>query len=284
VPRRRRLLVQPVEADASTVIGRRSVTESLSWAADVCQEPRGSIVTRVIRSRTGKIVAGGIAAFVLAGGGAAIAATEFGSPSARDSAIISDAATQLGVQPSALSSALAKAIDDEINAEVSAGRITQARADALEARVNAGQLPLLGGLGGGFRRGPAGGLGVGLSAAASYLGLTTAQLASDLRGGQTLAQIATAQGRTADGLVQALLSAEESNLDKAVAAGELTPTQEQSIESNLEQQITSRVNATRPGGFRGGFDRGRGFRGGGGPGFWRGGGTPGSSSTTTASA
>ena len=47
-----------------------------------------------------------------------------------------------------------------------------------------------------------GALGDGASAAETYLGLTMAQIASAVVGGQSLAQIATAHGKTADGLVQ----------------------------------------------------------------------------------
>ena len=115
----------------------------------------------VLKSRGGKIVAGTVVVLIAAGGGAALAATQLGSPSARDNAIITDAAGQLGVQPGALSSALTKAIEDQIQAEVTSGQLTQAQADALKAQVEAGKIPLFGGagfgLGGEFRRGPGGG-------------------------------------------------------------------------------------------------------------------------------
>jgi hypothetical protein len=198
-----------------------------------------------IRSRTGKLVAGGVAAIVLAGGGAAVAATAFTSPSARDSAIISDAAGQLGIQPSALSSALTKAIDDQINAAVTAGQLSQSQASALESRLASGDLPLFGGLLGGA--GAGGRFGGELSAAATYLGLTSSQIQSDLRGGQTLAQIANSTtGKSSSGLVTALVSAVESNLGSAVSAGKLTSSQEQTIESNLQQEVTNLVNGTGP--------------------------------------
>jgi len=242
----------------------------------------------ILRSRAEKLALGGVLAAGLVGGGAAIAATAFSSPSQRDSAIISDAAAQLGVQPSALSGALTKAVEDQINAEVSAGQISQAQATAIEARIAAGQAPLFAGVGGG---GFAGAFGGDLSAVATYLGLTTAQIQTDLQGGQTLAQIATAQGKTADGLVQALLTADEAKLDSAVAAGTLTSAQEQTIETNLQQQITNRVNGTGPAGGSfggrlggpggGGFGGRRGFRPGGGSGFWGPSGQAGPSTTTT---
>ena len=217
------------------------------------------------------LVAGGVAALVLAGGGGAIAATELDGPSSADNAIISDAASQLGVSSSALSSALRKAITDEINSEVSAGKLTEEQASALESRLSSGKAPLFGGLLGGFRpRGFGGGLGRGgfgpgglgggfggeLSTAASYLGLTDAQIKADERGGKTLAEIAVAQGKTADGLVAALVSAQKSKLAGAVSAGKVSTSQEQAIESHLQQQITDLVNGTAPKGFGGGFGPG----------------------------
>jgi hypothetical protein len=230
---------------------------------------------RVLQSSKGRLVAGGVAALVLAGAGGALAATQLSSSSGRDSAIITDAAGQLGVQPSALSSALTKAIDDQINAEVTAGQISQSRATALEARLAAGQAPLFGGFGGGYGRGFGRFAGGDLSAAATYLGLTTTQIRTDMQGGQTLAQIATAQGKTADGLVQALVSAETTKLGTAVTAGTLTSAQETSILSNLQTRITDIVNGTRPAG--GGFGRGFGHGGR----YWNGGGPGGSTTSTT---
>ncbi len=207
----------------------------------------------VLKSRGGKIVTGTVVVLIVAGGGAALAATQLSSPSARDSAIITDAASQLGVQPGALSSALTKAIEDQIQAEVTAGQLTQAQADALKAQVEAGKIPLFGGgggFGGGFRGGPGGaaafGFGIGddTGAAATYLGLTADQIRTELESGKTLAQIAAAQGKTADGLVQAILSAQQSNLDKLVAAGKLTADQEKTIDARLQKMITNLVNGT----------------------------------------
>lgn len=218
----------------------------------------------VFKSRGGKFVAGTVVVLTAAGGGAAIAATQLDSSSAHDSAIISDAAGQLGVQPSALSSALKKAYDDQIQAKVTSGELSQSQADALKAKVDAGDVPLFSGGGGGFAFGFGGGphggprtaagfgfgfgfgLGADSSAAASYLGLTADQIKTDLQGGKTLAQIATDQGKTADGLIQAILAAQEANLDKLVTAGKLTSDQETTIEKGLTTMITNIVNGTRP--------------------------------------
>jgi hypothetical protein len=192
-----------------------------------------------------KVVAGAIAGVVLAGAGGAIAATKLGSPGTSQ-AIIDDAAKRLNVQPSALSDALKQATLDQIDAAVKAGTLTQAQADKLKARVNAGDFPLFG-LGGRGFAGP-GFFGAGkmdvLSAAADYLHLTQQELMTQLRSGKTLAQIATAQGKTADGLVQAITDQITKDLDAAVTAGKLTADQEQKIEASLKQFVTAFVNGT----------------------------------------
>lgn len=97
-------------------------------------------------------------------------------------------------------------------------------------------------------RGP--GMGFGhrggeLSAAASYLGISSSELLSDLRSGKTLAQVADAtSGKSASGLIQALVAAEKQRLDAAVAAGKLTQAQEDTIVSGLQQRVTDLVNGT----------------------------------------
>jgi hypothetical protein len=85
-----------------------------------------------------------------------------------------------------------------------------------------------------------------LEAAATYLGMTVADLQADLKAGKTLAQEATAKGKTVDGLVSALTAQAKANLDKAVAAGDITAAQEQTLLTNLTQRVTDFVNHTKP--------------------------------------
>jgi hypothetical protein len=168
---------------------------------------------------------------------------------------VNDAAKQLGVTPSALSSALKKALENRIDAAVAAGQLTKAQGDELKQRIEAGEVPLV-------AVGPPRGLsfhlaGPGFDAAASYLGLTDAQLQASLRSGKTLAEIAKADGKSVDGLVAAMLADAKQHLAADVAAGRLTDAQQQDILSTLEQHITDLVNGklpTPPAGA--GFDRG----------------------------
>jgi hypothetical protein len=85
-----------------------------------------------------------------------------------------------------------------------------------------------------------------LSAASSYLGLDKAAIVADLKAGQSLAQIAVAQKKTADGLVAALLAPAKLRLDAAVAANRLTAAQEANVLGRLQTAVTSLVNMTLP--------------------------------------
>jgi hypothetical protein len=201
---------------------------------------------------------------VIAGAGGAFAATRLESPTARSQAIITDAAGQLNVDPARLTSALEKAIDDRIDAAVKAGRLTSAQGAALRARVNSGQVPLIGGfglraggLGLGFKRGASGALGgrlafgfrafgAAVESATSYLGISTQQLRTELESGKTLAQIAVAHGRTSDGLVTALLADASKRLDTVVSAGRLTAADEQTLIGKLRVLVTHVVNGKIP--------------------------------------
>jgi len=112
----------------------------------------------------------------------------------------------------------------------------------------------------GLRGGGPGGMHDDLSAAATYLGLTESELQTKLQNGKTLAQVANASdGKSVDGLVDALVAAAKKHIAADVSSGRLTQAQADQIESGLKQQITNRVNSTgSPGGphGRGGPHRG----------------------------
>src|SRR4029079_3489218 len=106
-------------------------------------------------------------------------------------------ATTLKIQRSALDSAIVSAGSSTADAAVQQGTLTQAQADALKARIQAGDLGAL--LGG--RGGPGGPGGIHVldsvrqamrDAPAKTLTITTTELQTQLRSGQTLAQLAQA--------------------------------------------------------------------------------------------
>jgi hypothetical protein len=82
-----------------------------------------------------------------------------------------------------------------------------------------------------------------LKAAAQYIGVGRAALVKDARAGKTLAQIATAHGKTVDGLKTAMLGAVKVKLDAAVAAGKATTAQEQAKLGRAAKLIDRIVNA-----------------------------------------
>jgi AraC-like DNA-binding protein len=209
-----------------------------------------------------KIVVTAVAGLAVVGAGGAIAADRFSSPEEDSQAVLDDAAQQLGVQPDELSAALKKALSNRVDEAVRDGRLSKAEGDALKDRINAGELPLFGlphSPGFGFKDfglGPHGFPGPDhlLSTAADYLGLTEAQLRTQLDGGKTLAQIAKDRGKSVDGLVDKLVADKKARLDEAVEDGRLTRAQANEIEAKMRQAITDFVNNGRPA-----FDK---FRGG----------------------
>ena len=96
---------------------------------------------------------------------------------------------------------------ERLDAAVAAGRLTEEQADAIRERIESGdflgQPPSAS-----VRRARLRGRRpLHLERAADYLGLTEAELHEQLRDGQSLAEIAKAEGKSVDGLKQALLAA-----------------------------------------------------------------------------
>ena len=206
------------------------------------------------RSLKRNLVIGGAALAVAAFAGGAYAATQSSGPTTRQ-AFLNDVAKRLHVTPAQLSSALNGAYLDQLQAAVKDGRLTQAQANALQQRLKQkGAAPAVpfGFLGFGHRAfgGPGrlrGGIafmaGPGvLHAAATYLGLSDAQLFQQLSSGKSLAQIATAKGKSVNGLEQAMGSAAKARLDKLVAAKVITAAQEQRMLARLNSRLATVVN------------------------------------------
>ncbi|MGH7358376.1 MAG: hypothetical protein ACREJR_06140, partial [Candidatus Rokuibacteriota bacterium] len=121
--------------------------------------------------------------------------------------------------------------------------LTQERADRMKERLEEGGLPLFGG--GDAPRGHVVFHGR-LEAAAAYLGLTQAGLREALHDGQTLAELATAQGKTVDGLKEAMVADATKHLDAAVADGRLTEEQKQRILEELPERIDALIQGELP--------------------------------------
>lgn len=96
--------------------------------------------------------------------------------------------------------------------------------------------------------------GVVMDAAAEYIGISEAALAAERHDGKSLAQVATAHGKSVTGLEAALVTAFEANLDKAVGAGRITQAQATQILAGFKAHASTMVQRTAvgPAGMRGG--------------------------------
>jgi UDP-N-acetylmuramate-alanine ligase len=81
--------------------------------------------------------------------------------------------------------------------------------------------------------------GAVIKAAVQYIGVSRAELLKDARAGQTLAQIATAHGKSVEGLQAAMLAAIKTKLE----ARNLTPAQQQAKLARAEKLVDRLVNA-----------------------------------------
>ncbi len=222
-----------------------------------------------------KLAIGAAVAAAAAFGGGAYAATQSSGPNQRQ-VFLNDLAKRLNVTPAQLKSALLGAFGDQLQAAVKAGRLTQAQADQIRQRAQqTGSVPFgpggpggpggpYGPEGGHFRGGPGPRFGA-VAAAATYLGLTPAQLRDQLAAGKSLAQVAGAKSKSVSGLKDAITRAERAELDRAVGAKMLTSAQEQQILKRLSGRLDQLINRKGLGGGRPGF-LGHGGRMGGGPG------------------
>jgi hypothetical protein len=145
-------------------------------------------------------------------------------------------AHDIGKTQDQINSAFQKAIADTLADEVKSGQITQAQADAIKAKLakqTPCTLPAMR-----MPGGDKGALGAYmqqyLAAAASALGITQDQLTTDLKNGQSLSQIASAQHVSEADFRSKLITNLTPTLDQAVKDKKITAAQEQTIISHLQ--------------------------------------------------
>jgi len=174
------------------------------------------------------------------GAGAFLAATASPSPGASGASgaraaacqdFLGHLASQLGVSGDKLDAAAIAAGKQTIDDQVKAGKLTQAQADKIEAKLSADNLCRLGA---GAREKAVAAIKAYVSAAASALGVSEAQLTADLKAGQTLSQVAQAQGVSEDQFKSKVVAALKPELDAAVTAGKITQAQEDKLLAKLQ--------------------------------------------------
>ena len=185
-----------------------------------------------------RLIAGIVTVAALAGGTAgAVAATDDGREA--EQAVLSDAAKRLGVSADDLRSALGAAEDAQLDAAVRAGELTQEQADRIkEHRRAEGTVLRLGP--GGRHGGPGGHRGGGpqlMEEAAGALGISRDELFERLRSGDTLTEIARAEGTTLAEVKSAVRKAATDRLDADLKAGRITEAQHEAMVEHLAEHI-----------------------------------------------
>lgn len=180
------------------------------------------------------------------------ATTQSGQAGAYCQTYLDAFAQQLGVDESALVPAAKAAADATIDQMVTDGKLSQAAAAALKQRIDSASGNGCGVLAArwqqllvryGVRQ-----LGQDMfQAAASTLNLTPAQLRDDLRGGDSLKQIANSQGVSYDTLTTAIVNAAKTDLDKAVSAGKISADRETTILDRISKALQDGQLWNRPG-------------------------------------
>jgi hypothetical protein len=152
-------------------------------------------------------------------------------------------ADNLGISLDDLKAAVVKTDTARIDQAVTDGVLTQSQADELKQELTNGELFL----GDHFLHGPGDhGFGIGIGGVAddvaTFLGIDADALATRLRDGETLADIATAEGKTVDNLKATITAAVKANTDQAVTDGKIDQAQADEITADLATNIDDIVN------------------------------------------
>ena len=196
------------------------------------------------------IVAAAVAVLGLAAvaiGGAVTSAQDGEGPIG---SFLSKVADKLGVSEDELKVAIEEARDETIDEAVAEGRLTEEQAE----RLREGGFPF-------HRRLHRAGSHI-LAAAADLLEMEKDELVAELREGNSLADVAAAQGIGVDGFKAQLQAEVQADIDAKVADGTITQEQADRLSEGLEKRIDNIVNAQPgEGGFGGPRHRHGGFGG-----------------------
>lgn len=166
-----------------------------------------------------KIIAAATVAASMAVGG--LAGTVLGTP------VIAGAAESATSAVGWVQEALTGLVDD--------GTITQEQADAVDTALDEAR-PERGIGHHGFGR------HLDLTAVSEILGLTEDEVRTALEGGQTIADVAAAEGVDVQVVIDAVVAAQQARVDEAVAAGDLTQERADELLADGVERATALVN------------------------------------------
>jgi hypothetical protein len=159
-----------------------------------------------------------------------------GNASAACQAYMGHLATQLNVSPAKLDAAALAAAKATVQDQVKSGKITQAQADKIEAKLPTASAGFCSGAINELGKAPRASLAKSayLTAAAAALGVTEAQLKADLKAGQNLSQVAAAQKVSEADFKTKVTASIKAKLDAAVGAKAITQAQEDAQLAKLQ--------------------------------------------------
>jgi uncharacterized protein (DUF433 family) len=160
---------------------------------------------------------------------------------------IAQVATDHGSSGAAVISALVTAADAKVTAALNAHKISQAQATKIDARIptvvanfvnkphqHAVRADLRG-----LRRDA-------VQIAAKTIGIPAKQLVTEVKGGKTVAQVASDHGSSGTAVTSALVTAIDKKIDALVSAHKLTAAQGQAIEAKVPAKVANFVNNWHP--------------------------------------
>ena len=191
-----------------------------------------------------------VAVVVLALGGAiggiVIAQTD-GDPSRPFSNFLSRLAENLGITETELQDAIDTTSGQIVDEKVAAGDLTEEQAARIRERIESGEgRPFFGGFGGskGFGHGSGFGFGLFDGDLTTFLGISDDDLRAARADGQSLAQIAEANGVSRDDLIAFLVGQREEQLAAAVEAGKIDQSQADQFLDRFQQNVDGIVDGT----------------------------------------
>jgi lambda repressor-like predicted transcriptional regulator len=219
-----------------------------------------------LKNRSKLWLAGGASVLALGVvGGAAIAAGDGGDgPRAERAAAVSDylglpsedirdarqggtslaqLADQQGVSVDGLEAVIVAEASEHLDDAVADGRISEERAQDMLTQLEDRVSEMVQSTDAPKRDGRRGG-GVVREAVTSYLDTPVEEIREAREGGTSLAQIAESEGKSADGLEQAIIAAAKEKTTDAVESGRLTQAEADDRLSELESSVSEMVHST----------------------------------------
>jgi len=170
---------------------------------------------------------------------------------AKDGKSLSQVITENEGDPAAVQAAVLADLTEKVNEAVANGKLTQERADrilqrapdALTKLMNAVPKPKDGDPG---KHRPRPLLANALQTAAQTIGIEPRELATELKDGKTIAQVATEHDSNGQAVIDALVAKADAAIDQAVADGKMDASKAADAKAKALAAITKLVNETRP--------------------------------------